>query len=286
MIEANLVFRDEAGDIANVSNLSFKVFMEKWANGELRRDLDVKVTDPGNAVQLSGELWIAFLDLHHQLSLADKLLVYKEVESDEPRLSIYPEGEHQYLFPSLYIVASTSEGRAAQEGVQDVVYNTLCQLLREITNRDNAGVLYLLHQSSQTKDVIAFNQFTVNAFCHLRNEIWKWALPVTTCVGTAKAFSRIDTEEDWFCKLDSASMPRFGGVELLCVGGPHDFIYPMEDEFADLFMCSTPQHLGVRCVKEPLSLQQPVSDPAACTASMTIATAILSNKAVQAGVFV
>ena len=280
MIEAQLVFKNPDGNTVPVDNYSFTNFMAKWASGELQRDIEVQVTSPGSTTQLSAELWDVFLELHHQLSLADKLLACKKVESDTPRFSIYPEGEHQYVFPSLYIVGSTYGVEEYAEGVQNVVYTTLCHLLQEITNRDNAAVLKLLHESSQTKDVIAFKQFTPIAFTTMRDEIWKWALPVTSCVGTAEAFSRLDIEEfAGFGKLD-AQLSMLAGIELVCVGSSHDFIYPMEESFSPLFMCSAPSHLGVRCVREPLSIQ------VGGFASMTIATAILSNKAVQAGIFV
>jgi len=275
MIEAELVYRDEDGNlVADWKQLPFKDFMERWATGKLRRDLDVKVqgTDP---TTLSAELWLAFLDLHHQLSLSEKLLAYKEIDSDKPRLSLYPDGEHQYLFPPVYTVAAHGK-------VQNTVYATLCKLLREITNRDNATVLQLINETSQTNDVYVLNAFTPAVFTTLRNEIWKWALPVTTCVGTANAFSRIDVEEEWFCGFDTACLPQFGGVELLCVGSPHDFIYPMDETFADLFMCSAPQYLGVRCVKEQLALSR---TDTGYSVSTTIATAILSAKAVQAATF-
>jgi len=270
MIEASLVFKNRDGNIEPTHHYSFVEFMRKWAKGELRRDIDVQV-EPSPLFVV--ELWEAFLDLHQQLSLANRVLARLNI--DDVAFPVFLNDDNQKIYPELYTVAATLD--APVEATQQTAYNILVYWLREITNRDNTAILQLLHESSQTKDVLVFNQFTLNVWATLRNAIWQWALPVNACVGTADAFSRLDIKESGIT-LDT-QLPTLAGIPLACVGSPHDLIYPMRDNFSPLYMCATPERLGVRVVREDLTLHSDLS------VSTTIATAIVSNKAVEAGAF-
>jgi len=141
-----------------------------------------------------------------------------------------------------------------------VVRDIILELLKKWTVRDNATLLYLLNQSCNLiNNVFVATAFTPSVFSSMRDEIARWQIETPHLLATAHALSKMDfdawdsiakfTNEPGTLGLHPENAILMGNTHLFCLGSPHDISYP--DYGAgqkDLFLCGSPDILGVRSV--------------------------------------
>jgi len=235
-----------------------------------------------------GELILnAFLPIHNQLSLPYRLLTYMEfLGGDQVRCVIssdttdsrkvfwvddHLKGEirsdefsRTYLC-TLYSIFYELKCRydkgyldhdVPPSTTTEIIHNFLYELFDKITNQDNCNFLTLLQEAavSSNKETIQFDTpLSLNIFSHLQMQMARWGIPVSTCLVTAEMLSEFplkDLSGRYINDIKVASEEPFQirGIDVICLGSPYDFIYPLGKSDSPIYFCAPPSTLGIQAI--------------------------------------
>jgi hypothetical protein len=325
VFKAQIVFKDEAGQVVSIDRLSPNEFYSGWAAGKLRRGVEVTAPDWGVIKQglenpqspqfqiVCGEVYSTWSELDSQLALPWRLLTLSDVQLDAGQVDrgqafdssrevtfaqeldwVEIRSTEKYHNHFYWLSAVIShEADWYRRDPKEVVHDMIMELLQQWTVRDNATLLHLLNTSADAiNNTYTFDSFTPIIFNSMKIEIAKWHIESPHCLATARVMASSDFSAwDRFADYTHADLnpvvledARLMEAYLYCLGSPHDDFYPLAEGWNELFLCGSPQDLGVRTVGiEPKAEIVKETGQHGWLWSTYIGTAVTNARAVVAG---
>ena len=110
-----------------------------------------------------------------------------------------------------------------------------------------------------TNDVIAFNALTPNVFADLRDQVWRWSLPVPHALMARDLWTDLFADADWqrwYSPIEKheyaveGKLGKLADVEIITDGFVYDTLKVLEP--GEIYFLSAPATLGMKSNMVPL----------------------------------
>lgn len=174
-------------------------------------------------------------------------------ESKVRQRYIYPKG---YDITALIMIYEADIYEAGSAIIEEK-YN---DALEQTMVRDDNITKFLLDQAAPTaNDVIAFNAFTPNVFAELRDQVWRWSLPVPHALMSRDLWVDLFADSDWqrwYSPIEKheyaveGKLGKLGDVEIITDGFVYDTLKVLDP--GEIYFLSAPATLGMKSNMVPL----------------------------------